>query len=462
MSKSLRPSGMSAFTLIWFGQLLSLLGSGMTTFAISVWAWEETGRATALSLAIFFGFGPQVLLSPLAGALVDRWDRKWVMILSDAAAGLSTLVLLILFNMDNLQIWHLYVANAFAGAFGAFQFPAYSAAVTMLIPKEQYGRANGMIALAGSASGILAPIVAGAAIGWVGVGGVMTFDLISVTLAILVLAMVRIPRPAVSATGRAARGSLWQESMFGFTYIFARPSLLGLQSVFFFSNLILSLSFTLLIPMILARTGNNELVLGSAQSIGAMGGIVGGLLLSFWGGPKRRVNGVLGGMILMSLFGTLPMGLGRSLFWWATAGVMNGLVLPVLNGSNQAIWQSKVPPDIQGRVFAVRRLIAQISTPIAMLSAGPLADRLFEPAMASRGVLAETFGWLVGTGPGAGMALMFVISGLLGAVVGLGGFLFPAVRNVEEIMPDHDVMVDAVDTVDNVNTVDKVDSGQKV
>jgi MFS transporter, DHA3 family, macrolide efflux protein len=430
MNKRPNASGMAAFTIIWFGQLVSLLGTGMTTFALSIWAWEETGQATALALVIFFGFGPQVLLSPLAGAIVDRYDRKMVMIASDLAAGLATIGLFILFNLDQLEIWHLYLASAFAGAFGAFQFPAYSAAVTLMIPKEHYGRANGMIALAGSASGIFAPIIAGAMIGLIGIGGIMTFDIITFVFAIGMVLVVQIPQPKVSKEGQAARGSLWQESMFGFRYIFARPSLLGLQLVFFCINLIAMFSFSITVPMILARTGNNELILGSAQSIGAVGGVAGGLLLSVWGGPKRRVYGVLGGMVLVSLSGQLSLGVGQSLFWWAFGGFMVGFIIPILNGSNQAIWQAKVEPDLQGRVFAVRRLIAQIAAPLAILSSGPLADRVFEPAMSMGGSLAGTFGWLVGTGPGAGMGLMFVISGLAGAVVGFAGFLFPVVRNV--------------------------------
>jgi hypothetical protein len=145
-------------------------------------------------------------------------------------------------------------------------------------------------------------------------------------------------------------------------------------------------------------------------------------------------------MFLINLLGGLPLGLGQTVFWWAFGGFMTGLILPTLNGSNQAIWQAKVPPDIQGRVFSVRRLIAQISAPLAMLAAGPLADRLFEPAMAEGGAWTGAFGWLVGAGPGAGMGLMFVFTGLLGAAVGLGGYLFPAIRNVEEIMPDHDAV----------------------
>lgn len=432
-------SGMPGFTLVWFGQFLSLLGSGMTTFAISIWAWQETGSATALTLAVFFGFGPTILFSPFAGALVDRYDRKLMIILSDIAAGLSTAALLILYSLDALQIWHIYVANAFAGTFAAFQFPAYSAAVTNMIKKEQYARASGMMSLAESASGIFSPLAAGALIAFIGVGGIMAIDLITMSIAICVLLFVHIPKPAATEEGLKSRGSLWKESGFGFRYILARPSLFWLQMTFFAINFIAMLSFVLVTPMILARTGNNELLLGSVMSIGSVGGVLGGLLLSAWGGPKRRIHGVLTGMILIAIVQSF-YGFGQTFLAWAAASFGTAFFLPILNGSNQAIWQSKVAPDVQGRVFSVRRLIAQITAPTAILLAGPLADRVFEPAMAPGGVLADGLGDFVGVGPGSGMALMFVISGMLGIFVGLAGYLFPVVRQVEILLPDHDTL----------------------
>jgi hypothetical protein len=210
--------------------------------------------------------------------------------------------------------------------------------------------------------------------------------------------------------------------------------------VFFFINLTATFGFTVLAAMILARTDNNATILGSVQSAGAAGGVAGGLLLSAWGGPKRRIHGVLLSMISISIFNIMLMGIGRSLPVWAAASFIGAAFLPILNGSNQAIWQAKVLPDLQGRVFSVRRLIAQITAPFAMLLAGPLADYVFEPAMSAGGTLAPIFGGFLGTGPGAGMALMFIISGTLGILVGMGGYSVPIIRNVEDILPDHDAI----------------------
>ena len=438
MKKTQKPSGLTAFTIVALGQAISLIGSGMTQFAIVIWAWQTTEQATVLALTGFFTFGPVVLVSPIAGALVDRWNRKLVMMLSDTAAGLATIVLLILYVTDSLQIWHLYVLGAFEGIFQAFQWPAFSAAISTMLPKNQYTRANGMLELARAGSGILAPILAGALIGFIGVSGVMVIDIVTFLAAISTLLIIYVPQPKITAEGLKSRGSIWKESAYGFKYIWERPSLFWLQMIFFSINLTATFGFTVLAAMILARTHNNATVLGSVQSIGAIGGVLGGFLLSTWGGPKRRIHGVLLGMIIVSIFNQILMGIGKSLPIWAIASFLGAFTLPILNGSSQAIWQAKVAPDLQGRVFSVRRLIAQITAPFAMLLAGPLADHIFEPAMQEGGALIRIFGGFVGTGPGAGMAVMFIISGVLGVMVGLTGYSVPIIRNLEDILPDHD------------------------
>lgn len=428
---------MLGFSIIWFGQLVSNLGSTLTWFALSLWAWQETGLATALALVAFFSFGPTVVLSPLAGALVDRWNRRLVMMASDVAAGVSTIIVLLLYSTGNLEIWHLYITGALAGAFQAFQWPAYSAAITTMVRKEQYARANGMVSVAESAGAVAAPILAGILITIIGVGGIMLIDILTFVFAVGTLLFVHIPQPATTVEGQAGQGSIWKESGYGFRYILQRPSLLGLQLVFLGINLVATFALTVLQPMILARTGGDAPTLGTVLSASGAGGVLGGLVLSAWGGPKRRVHGVLIGMILASLLGTVVLGLGRSLPVWAVGAFFTTFFIPILNGSNQAIWQSKVAPDVQGRVFAVRRLIAQISAPLAMVLSGPLADFVFEPAMRSGGALTSVFGDIFGVGPGAGMSVMIAVFGGLGAVIGLSGYLFPAIRNAEDILPDH-------------------------
>ena len=434
------PSGLLGFGLVWIGQLVSVVATNMTQFGLTIWVYQKTGSATALGLMQVFFIAPFLVISPIAGAMVDRYNRKLMMMVSDLGAGAATAAILILQALGALEIWHLYAAAVVAGLGNAFQWPAYSAAVTTLLPKEYYGRANGMLSLVEIGPGVISPLMAGTLLPIIGLTGLLTLDVITFVTAILTLLIVHVPQPPRTAEGQQGQGSLWKEAAFGFRYIFARPSLLGLQLVFFTGNLMANLGFTVMAAMVLARTGNSEITLGSVQTAGAVGGLLGGLAMSAWGGFKRKVHGVLIGWALSGVFGQSLLGLGQSLPIWVTAMFVLGLLVPLIDGSNQAIWQAKVAPDVQGRVFSARGLIAGFTGPVAPLIAGPFADYVLEPGMQAGGALTHLFGWLVGVGPGAGMALIVIVTGALVTVAGLGGYLFPAIRNAEDILPDHDVV----------------------
>lgn len=432
---------MFGFTIVWIGQIISLLGTSMTGFAMTIWAYEKTNAATALALVGFFFVAPMLIASPFAGALVDRHNRKMMMMVSDLASSIATVIILILYTTGNLQIWHLYITSAFQGVFQSFQWPAYSAAISTMIPKQHYGRANGMLSLADTASNIFAPILAGSLLGIIGVSGILLVDLATFAFAISALLFVHIPQPRITEEGRQAKGNIFKEAVFGFRYILTRPSLLALQLVFLTANFFIGIPHAVQAAMILANTGNNEKALAYVSSAGAVGGVVGGLVMSAWGGPKRRVHGVLMGWFIASLLGGVLMGFGRNIPVWAVAAFFGVFFVPIINGSNQAIWQAKVPPDLQGRVFSIRRLIAWFVTPLAMLVAGPLADKVLEPAMRNpQSFLASALGWAIGTGPGRGMALLFIIGGGIAALVGISGYAFRVLREADTLLPDHDTI----------------------
>jgi hypothetical protein len=259
-------------------------------------------------------------------------------------------------------------------------------------------------------------------------------------IAILALLLVVVPQPEKTLEGQQGRGNLWKESAFGFQYIFKRPSLLGLQMVFFFGNLFSGLAFTAFAPMILDRTGDNTTIFATVQTFGAIGGITGGILMSVWAGFKKRVNGVLAGWLFSGLIFTL-VGFGQTVWIWAPVMVVESILAAMINTSNQAIWQAKVAPDAQGRVFSARRLIAWFTQPIAPLIGGVLADYVLEPAMqTTSGPLFTIFSPLVGTGPGSGKAILFIFSGLAIAVIGMVAFSIHPIRSVESILPDHDTL----------------------
>jgi MFS family permease len=430
---------MFGFSLVWLGQIISVLATNMSGFALTIFVFQKTGSATSLALMQVFFITPFLLISPIAGVWVDRYNRKTMMMVSDLTAGIATVAILILQALGMLEIWHLYAAAIFQGIGNAFQWPAYSAAISTMIPKEQYGRANGMMSLIDMGPGILAPMLAGALLPLITLTGILTIDVVTFILAIMILLAVHIPQPKRTEEGAQAQGNILQEAAFGFRYIFARPSLLGLQLVFFFGNLCLGIANTVLAPMVLLRTDNNSASLGVILSAGAVGGVIGGVIMSAWGGFQKRVHGVLAGWIVSSIFMAI-VGLGTTVPVWVAALALSTFFAPLINGSNQAIWQAKVAPDVQGRVFSARRLIAWMTNPISPIIAGTLGDYVLEPAMRTQSGLADLFGWLIPPGPGAGMALLVFFGALGGILAGLAGYLVHAVRHAEEILPDHDTL----------------------
>jgi hypothetical protein len=402
---------MRSFTILWLGQMLSLIGSAMTWFAFTIWVWEITGKASALATFSFFAFLPTVLFSPVAGALVDRWNRKFVMLLSDLATALGTLTIFLIYTFGALQVWHIYAVSILAGFFTAFQYPAYSAAVTTMLSKEDYARAEGMLGSVRALSGILAPIFAAALLGRIDLSGIMLIDLATFLFAFGTLLVIHIPQPRQTATGLESKGTLWQEIQFGFRYINEKKSLRALTILFMVAGIFLAIGATLMAPLVLSRTGNNESALAAVLSSGAVGGIVGGILLSIWGGTRVRIQTVLIGGVGASLLGIAWLGLGRSIIIWAVGSFFFAFFEPFVEGGNIAIWQVKVPADVQGRVFSARHLLVQLPYLFGILAAGYLAEA-------------------------AAIPIILVSAGVLGALTFLMGYAFQSVRNAEMILSD--------------------------
>lgn len=432
--------GFRTFVIIWAGQLVSLLGTGMSRFALLIWAYQQSGAATTLALLGFFSWVPFVLISPVAGVWVDRWDRRKVMLVADLGAALMTLIVLGLLLAGQLAIWHLFLLEAVASACEAFQSPAYTAATTQLLPKRHYARASGMRSMAQDAALVGGPLLGGALLALVGLHGVLWIDLATFAVAFGSLLVIRIPALVIPLADAAAnQGSLWQQMQIGFRFIVERKGLLALTLLFTGINFFAILTYFSVLPaLILARTRGDELALAVVQGTLGGAGIIGGLAVSTWGLPKRKIHTLLIGTALSFLGGDLLFAVGRSLPVWMVGAAIAAFFIPYIIGANQTIWQSKTPPHLQGRVFSVQAMLRNLSAPVAYLLSGPLADRVFEPALRPGGALAAQVGWLVGTGPGAGIGLMFIGTAVLGTLMSLSGYLSPALRQVESALPDHD------------------------
>ena len=433
MDQRKAPGSMTTFTIIWLGQVVSLVGSGLTSFALGVWVFERTGSATQFALIGLAAVLPRVLLSPLAGTIVDRWDRRWVMIIADIGAGLSTMLVMLLLATNQLELWHIYALTMANAAFGTVQWPAFAAVTTLLIPKNSLGRANGMVQFGRATSEILAPALAGVLMGLIQLEGVILIDVVTFVFAVGTLLLVRFPQPEVSAQSAGEKGSLWRDLTYGWRYIFARPGLRDLLIFFAAVNFLWGMVGALIVPLVLGWTSSE--MLGLLISIAGVGMLAGSLIMSVWGGPQRRIHGVLTFELLSGVCFML-IGL-RPSFWLVAVGVFGAhATIAIVFGSNQAIWQSKVAPDIQGRVFATQQMIARAAAPLAYLLAGPLADRVFEPLLAPDGGLAASIGQVVGTGAGRGIGLLFVLMGVVKILVSLAGWMNPHIRHVEDALPD--------------------------
>lgn len=426
---------MRTFLIIWLGQFASLLGSELTNFAITLWAWGITGKATPLSLILVFSQVPKLLISPFAGVWVDRYPRKYLMLLGDGVAGLSTIALLLLLLTQNLQVWHLYITGAINGLFGYIQGLAYSASLTLIVPPKHYARATAFGSVQMSGTYVLAPALAGTLYAATGLMGILWIDLATFVMAMASLALVIIPQPQSAQQSHPdAFGSSWA---FGWQYLWGRPRLMALLSFWMLNNLIDSASFAILPAMVLARSGNNPVVWGTLLAFFGIGGLLGGATIGIWGGPKRRIHGVLMASALWKL-GIIILALAQQTITKMGTALFSGFCSPFPESANQAIWMSQVEPEVQGRVFATRFLLTELISPIGYAIAGPLADQYFEPAMQPGGALAKLFGPIFGTGLGAGMALQISIFATCGMLIAVGGYGVRQLRTVEIPLPDLD------------------------
>ena len=434
-----RPNGMKGLFIIWLGQIVSGIASSITAVALPIWIFSITGSGTAVGLLEFFFFSSYLISVLFAGVLIDRYNRKMMMLVYDFLSLTATAILLVLQTSGNLDIWHLYVAAIFQGIGFAFQSPSYSAAITNMVPKKQYIRANGLMSLLNDGPEIFGPLIAGGLYLLFGLGGILSFNLLAFVFSIGALLFVEVPSTPQTREGELSHTRFLKEMMYGIKYIFQRPALLGLQLIFFMGNLFsgIALSVAALYPMILLRTGNDTEVVGIVQSMGALAAVVGGVFLTTWSGIKRPIHAILLGWILSSLFGLTFLGLGRVFLVWLIAMAVNSIFEPVVNVSMEAFLQTKIPPDLQGRVFSASDFISQAMIPFTPLLAGLFGDRIFEPAMSEGGSLANIFGWLVGTGPGSGFGLLIFLCGIGGTLIGLSGYLVKEIRNLDKLLPDY-------------------------
>jgi DHA3 family macrolide efflux protein-like MFS transporter len=421
------------FNTIWAGQVISALGSGLTGFGLGVWVYEHTGSVTQFAVTILATALPSLVVAPLAGAFVDRHDRRTLMITADVGAGLCTMLLALLFITGQLRLWNICAIMAVVSILNVLRNLAFSTLITLLVPKESFGKANGRVQLGPAAAQIASPLLAGALLGVVGLPGLLLIDFTTFTFALGTLLAAHVPRPVPGPRREGGLKALAREAAYGWSYIAERPGLMRLLAFFAVFNFNVAFSVVLFTPLLLSITSVG--VVGVVASVAGSGLLLGSILMSFWGGPKRRVHGILGFGLVVAL-GMMAAGAGPSVPLIAAANFAILFSAPIVNGCSQALWQSKTAPDVQGRVFAVRMMVAWSTTPLAYLVAGPLSDKVLGPMLVPGGALAGSVGRVIGVGAGRGIGLLLLGAGAAAVVVVACGFLSPRLRLLEDELPD--------------------------
>lgn len=417
------------YIVFWLSQALSQLGSSMTSFALILWVYTQKETAMTVSLMTFFNYIPYIIVSLFAGTFVDNHSKKKIMLVSDSIAAICSVAMFLLSIRSGLQIWNIYLVNFIIGFMNAFQGPASAVAIGKVVPKEKLEQVSGMNSFSGNLVAVLSPVFAASLFAWGGLNLILVIDLMSFIFAFLVLIFVlKIPE---DISQKVKKKSVFIGCNEGFQYLKQNHGIfiviITMALLNFFSRLTYE---NILSPMILSRSANDSVTLGIVNAVMGIGGIVGGIIVST---GKVRANSVK--MIYISAFvsfllGDIMMGIGRNVIAWSIAGLAASLPIPFINAGQMVILYQNIPEEIQGRIFALRNAIQFSSIPLGILLGGLLADYVFEPFMLKENAVTLCLRMLVGEGAGSGMAVMFLCTGILGALFSFSFYQRKDIRNL--------------------------------
>lgn len=428
--RKIKELGLTKFATIWIGQTISIIGSSMSGYALMFWVWNETGTATSMVLMTCVRAIPSIILMPFAGSIVDRLNRKTVIMFSDAGAAVVTTFLMIVLLAGKMSLAFVYVAGFFEAVFNTFHWLAKDSLIVQIVPNSQLGRVSGMRTFVGSLSGVIAPLLAGGLVAVIGYAGVFAIDLATFSFAFLTIAIVKIPTLPKDET---RPNNVFKDAMIGFKYFLGNQTLLWIVIINIFSGVVFQFGALIINPMILAKTNGSTITIGIADAWMSVAGLIGSLILMAWGGPKRRF--LVSNVFYIGLsFGLLIFGIGNSIFIWCLGGFV-WMLCGSLSGISNAFFSSKIPAAMQGRVFGAMGMASELLAPLSFGFAGVLADNFFEPLMANPG-FASKVSWLVGTGKGSGMGLMIIISGVVSMLLVLPVFFIKPLRDADILLPD--------------------------
>ena len=402
------------FLILWVTQSFSALGSAMTNFALVIWSYQQHGSALTTSLLAICSYAPYVLLSIFAGTLSDRWNKKATMLLSDSFAAICTLSVLFLMTTESLQIWHLYLINALNGLMNTIQQPASDVAISLLVPEKHYQKVSGMRSLSNSLVTVLTPVFAAALLAFESIRIVILFDLITfITAFVALLCFVKIPQVTKQSTSGSE--TILQAARSGLRYLRDNRGILDLILFLAIINFTASIFNAALPAMMLSRAGGGELALGMVNTATGIATMLGSVLVTLLPAPKSRVRVIFNCLLFAMSTENFILAFGRNTPVWCVGAVLGWVFIPVMGANMDVLFRTKIPIEMQGRVYSARNTLQFFTIPLGYLCGGLLVDRVFEPFMA---IQSPSSLWvsLFGAGKGSGAGLLFLVIGFLGAL----------------------------------------------
>ncbi|MBC6477188.1 MAG: MFS transporter [Hormoscilla sp. GM7CHS1pb] len=422
---------MRLFLFIWGGQLFAATGSAITSFSMNVWVYERTESAIQFALISVFATLPFVLLAPVVGIVTDRWNRRWIMVISDLCATLGIFALALLVLYSQLAIWHIYLFNALEGTCAAFQSTALYASISLLVSKQDRSRANGLMSFLIGMARILGPLLGAVFLDWINVQGVLFLQLVCLVIGILPLLVIAFPEMKTEES--AIESSLMADLISGLKYLKTYPGLIGLLLISSFTFFQMGSINVITTPLVITVASHD--ILGRILSCFGAGTIIGSLAIAFLGSPERYMKAIYSCTIVNGML-LVFAGWSSSLVVFTISVTLFTLIRPVLYTFTQTLLQNKVDPSFQGRVFSLKSALDAIAVPAGFVIVGPLAEKVFEPMMMSDSLWANRIGTFIGMGVGRGMGLLLILLGAMSLLVTLFASWYPRLRLLETELPD--------------------------
>ncbi|PHR22031.1 MAG: hypothetical protein COA38_18465 [Fluviicola sp.] len=435
-------SGLKLFYFVLFGQTISLLGTTLTNFGLGVWAYELSNEVTDFTSIAIASTLPGLVFGPFIGALIDRAKRKTILLCAQLGCALVTVVLAALYMTDQLTVWMIVIIVPVASVCTTMLQVGFTSSISLVVPKESLSKANGMLMLGFGTVQLAGPMLAGLTLDTIGMRGIFIIDIATFIVGLVTIAIVSLPTPKRDPDKeKFTLSHAFTDLVDAYRYMKKRKGLLSGLYVFTLVGFNVSVVQVLFLPLVLGLGTRTDL--GFVQSVAGMGAVVGGILMVVWKGASRQMYAVLGASLVVSVL-LIIVPIGQEIWLLAVGGFFIMMVSPIAATSSQTLWQKKIAPSYQGRVFSLRNTINRSAQPLAFLSAGFFADTYFEPHMVEGGVLAEYFGGIWGVGHSRGIALMISFAGAISFVIVALTWFAPGIRRCDIDIPD--AIDDVVDT----------------